>query len=124
MSQIPKVFVFDLDGCVWEPEMYQHLPHSNCNHLELVHALVSPARLVTARCDSDLRALPFRVCLQIQDYLSHIRHQDDALPLAVGQVTSAGEFEWRSATGEFGSQLQLQPKPKAKKPKGLELYGV
>merc|ERR1712130_11326 len=23
MSKIPKVFVFDLDGCVWEPEMYE-----------------------------------------------------------------------------------------------------
>ena len=23
MSVIPKMFVFDLDGCVWEPEMYE-----------------------------------------------------------------------------------------------------
>jgi hypothetical protein len=22
-SKIPKMFVFDLDGCVWEPEMYE-----------------------------------------------------------------------------------------------------
>ena len=23
MSQIPKALVFDLDGCVWDPELYQ-----------------------------------------------------------------------------------------------------
>ena len=73
----------------------------------------------TAICEPSHFGFVFR-----SKIISHIRHQDDALPLAVGQVTSAGEFEWRSATGEFGSQLQLQPKPKAKKPKGLELYGV
>ena len=25
MSKLPKVLVFDLDGCLWEPEMYELL---------------------------------------------------------------------------------------------------